>query len=41
MVKLKMYCIVLYNLSPIQQGIQALHAVVEYERRMNTKKYRE
>lgn len=28
--KQRMYCLVLYNISPIQQGIQALHAVVEY-----------
>ena len=26
----RMYCLVLYNLSPIQQGIQAAHAIVEY-----------
>lgn len=26
----RMYCIVLYNLSPIQQGIQSAHAIVEY-----------
>lgn len=26
----KMYFLVLYNLSPIQQGIQSLHACVEY-----------
>lgn len=26
----KMYFLVLYNLSPIQQGIQAGHAAVEY-----------
>lgn len=26
----RMYFIVLYNLSPIQQGIQALHAAVDY-----------
>jgi hypothetical protein len=26
----RMYCLVLYNISPIQQGIQSLHAVVEY-----------
>jgi hypothetical protein len=28
----RMYVLVLYNLKPIQQGIQAAHAVVEYER---------
>lgn len=27
---LRMYFLVMYNISPIQQGIQALHAVVEY-----------
>lgn len=27
---LKMYCLTLYNLSPIQQGIQSAHAIVEY-----------
>jgi len=26
----RMYCLTLYNISPIQQGIQSLHAVVEY-----------
>lgn len=29
----RMYCITLYNISPIQQGIQSLHAVVEYQRK--------
>ena len=28
--ELRMYFLVMYNISPIQQGIQALHAVVEY-----------
>jgi len=28
----RMYVIVLYNLSPIQQGIQAAHAIVEHAR---------
>lgn len=28
--ELRMYFLVMYNVSPIQQGIQALHAVVEY-----------
>ncbi len=28
--ELRMYFLVMYNLSPIQQGIQALHAIVEY-----------
>lgn len=28
----RMYCLTLYNISPIQQGIQSLHAVVEYAR---------
>ncbi len=28
--KKTMYCLVPYNLSPIQQGIQASHAIVEY-----------
>ncbi len=28
--ELRMYFLVMYNLSPIQQGIQCLHAVVEY-----------
>jgi hypothetical protein len=26
----RMYCLVLYNISPIQQGIQSLHAALEY-----------
>lgn len=26
----RMYCFVLYNISPIQQGIQAAHAIVEF-----------
>ena len=26
----RMYCLTLYNISPIQQGIQSLHAVTEY-----------
>lgn len=26
----RMYFLVMYNLSPMQQGIQALHAAVEY-----------
>jgi len=26
----RMYCLTLYNLSPIQQGIQSAHAIVEY-----------
>lgn len=26
----RMYCLVLYNISPIQQGIQSAHAIVEY-----------
>lgn len=29
----RMYSIVLYNLSPIQQGIQSAHAIVEYAQR--------
>lgn len=28
----RMYCLTLYNLSPIQQGIQSAHAIVEYAR---------
>lgn len=28
--ELRMYFLVMYNISPIQQGIQALHAVIEY-----------
>lgn len=28
--ELRMYCLVIYNCSPIQAGIQSLHAVVEY-----------
>ncbi len=28
--ELRMYFLVMYNLSPIQQGIQCLHAVIEY-----------
>lgn len=28
-IELRMYCLVMYNLSPIQQGIQASHAIVE------------
>lgn len=28
--KFKMYCIVLKQLSPIQKGVQAAHAIVEY-----------
>jgi hypothetical protein len=28
--ELRMYCMVAYNLSPIQKGIQALHAVARY-----------
>lgn len=28
--ELRMYFLVMYNISPIQQGIQALHACVEY-----------
>ena len=28
--ELRMYCLVIYNISPIQAGIQSLHAVVEY-----------
>ncbi len=28
--ELRMYFLTMYNLSPIQQGIQSLHAVVEY-----------
>jgi hypothetical protein len=27
--ELRMYCLVMYNLSPIQQGIQASHAITE------------
>ncbi len=27
---LRMYCLVPYNLSPIQQGIQSLHGAIEY-----------
>jgi hypothetical protein len=26
----RMYCLTLYNISPIQQGIQSAHAIVEY-----------
>ena len=29
---LRMYCITLYNLSPIQQGIQSAHSIVEYNK---------
>lgn len=29
--ELRMYYLVMYNISPIQQGIQAGHAVVEYQ----------
>ena len=32
--ELRMYGFVPYNLSPIQQGIQYGHAVVEYSQRM-------
>lgn len=38
---LKMVCIVPYNLSPIQQGIQAAHAIVEYQRLHNSRDYSE
>jgi hypothetical protein len=31
-VELRMYCLVMYNISPIQQGIQAGHAIVELSR---------
>ena len=33
---LRMYAITLYSLSPIQQGIQSLHAVVEYSLKSDT-----
>lgn len=35
--KYKMYFMVLYNLSPMQQGIQSLHAVVRYGRKFGHK----
>jgi len=28
--EVRLYCLVLYNISPIQQGIQALHASLDY-----------
>lgn len=30
----RMYCLVMYNISPIQQGIQAAHAIVEYSNKL-------
>jgi hypothetical protein len=41
MKNLRMYCLVLYNISPIQQGIQAAHAIAEYSLLWNTPNYRE
>jgi len=38
--ELRLYCLVPYNLSPIQQGIQALHATVELGMKGN-KDYKE
>lgn len=34
----RMYCLTLYNLSPIQQGIQSAHAIVEYARAFGHRK---
>jgi len=31
----RMYCLTLYNISPIQQGIQSAHAIVEYAQVFN------
>jgi len=39
--ELRMYFLVQYNISPIQQGIQALHACVEYQQKYgNTVEYK-
>ncbi len=38
---LRMYCLVLYNISPIQQGIQAAHAIAEYSLIWPTPTYKE
>lgn len=37
--ELRMYCLTMYNLSPIQQGIQSAHAVVELSLLENNKDY--
>lgn len=39
--ELRMYCMVLYQLKPIQQGIQSQHAITEYaEQHFNDSNYR-
>lgn len=37
----KMYFLVLYNLSPIQQGIQAWHSAIEYMLKYNDEETKE
>lgn len=36
-----MYTLAMYNLSPIQQGIQSAHAIVEYGQKHDTPAYRQ
>jgi hypothetical protein len=39
-IRYRMYFLTMYNISPIQQGIQSLHAVVEYAQKyFNTPEY--